>query len=454
MSPLFWFRPVFIVLLFLAEAFFCFKLNRRKGFAWKLPVCIAVCIGLAFAIPYKIDNAIYGAFMFFVLFALTLVTGIIVFDEPIRNILFCAIAGYTVQHIASELCELFNSIMVCYSSFRLDIYDIYIPTPVNTGSLLMITVYAIIYVWVYLTVLKAVSPRVEKYKILQSDNRTVLALSALIIFIDIIMSSIITYILPYTTLAPLGRDSSFIVLLILHAYNVVCCVLAIILTIELPRRRGAENDLKLVRQLNASKQDQYEAVKANIELINMKVHDLKHRTVELLGDRADGKEMNEINDIIAIYDSAYSTKNEALNVVLMEKSLICKHNNINLSVIADGEKLGFMSDTDIYALFGNILDNAIEAVIKVEGGRSIGLSIKSANSFLIINAFNEFQGELKMSGGLPQTTKKDAKHHGYGLKSIRYIVDKYHGEMTISAKDSVFNLTIAFTERTGAENER
>ncbi|MCH5157885.1 MAG: sensor histidine kinase [Clostridiales bacterium] len=454
MSPLFWFRPVFIVLLFLAEAFFCFKLNRRKGFAWKLPVCIAVCIGLAFAIPYKIDNAIYGAFMFFVLFALTLVTGIIVFDEPIRNILFCAIAGYTVQHIASELCELFNSIMVCYSSFRLDIYDIYIPTPVNTGSLLMITVYAIIYVWVYLTVLKTVSPRVEKYKILQSDNRTVLALAALIIFIDIIMSSIITYILPYTTLAPLGRDSSFIVLLILHAYNVVCCVLAIILTIELPRRRGAENDLKLVRQLNASKQDQYEAVKANIELINMKVHDLKHRTVELLGDRADGKEMNEINDIIAIYDSAYSTKNEALNVVLMEKSLICKHNNINLSVIADGEKLGFMSDTDIYALFGNILDNAIEAVIKVEGGRSIGLSIKSANSFLIINAFNEFQGELKMSGGLPQTTKKDAKHHGYGLKSIRYIVDKYHGEMTISAKDSVFNLTIAFTERPGAENER
>ncbi|MCH5162320.1 MAG: sensor histidine kinase [Clostridiales bacterium] len=451
MSPLFWFRPIFIVLLFAAESFFCFKLKRRKGFAWKFPVCAAACIGLAFAIPYKIDNAVYGAFMFFVLFALTLATGMIVFDEPIKNILFCAIAGYTVQHIASELCEVFNSIMVCYSKYRFDIYDIYVPAKVDTSSFLILTVYAIIYVWVYLTVLKMVVPKVEKYKILQTDNRVVLALAALIVLIDIIMSSIITYLLPYTTLAPLGRNTSFGVMLLLHGYNILCCSLAIILALELPRRRGAENELKLIRQLNHSKKDQYAAAKANIELINMKCHDLKHRTLELLGDRADDSEMKEIRDMIDIYDSAYSTENEALNVVLMEKSLICKHMNINLSVIADGAKLGFMRETDIYALFGNILDNAIEAVCKLDGGRSIGLNIKTANSFLIINAFNEFQGDLKMASGLPQTTKKDARHHGYGLKSVRYIVDKYNGEMTISTKDSIFNLTIAFAEPTVQE---
>lgn len=446
MSPLFWFRPVFIVLLFVAEGFFCIKLKRRKGFAWKLPICVAACIGLAFAIPYEIDNALYCSFMFFVLFALTLISGFVLLQEPLRNIVFCAIAGYTVQHIASELCEIFNSVMICFSKYRFDIYDIYEPAEVNTGSFLMITVYAIMYIWVYLTVLKTVVPKVEKHKILQTDNRSVLALAALIVFIDIIMSSIITYLFPYSTLAPLGRGSSFGLMLLLHGYNLLCCVLAIILAIELPRRRGAENDLKLIRQLNHSKREQYEASKANIELINMKCHDLKHRALKLFGDKANDKDILEIGDMIDIYDSAYSTENEALNVVLMEKSLICKHKNINLSVIADAAKLGFMRETDIYALFGNILDNAIEAVCKVESGRSIGINIKSANSFLIINAFNDFAGELKMSNGLPQTTKADSKHHGYGLKSIRYIVDKYNGEMTISAKDSMFSLTIAFAE--------
>lgn len=65
----------------------------------------------------------------------------------------------------------------------------------------------------------------------------------------------------------------------------------------------------------------YEITKKNIELINMKCHDLKHY-VFAVGD-VDEKNM------VDICDSAYKTGNEALDIVLMEKSLICKHENIN-----------------------------------------------------------------------------------------------------------------------------
>ncbi len=444
MSPLFWFRPVFMALLIVAEGFFCVKLKKRKGFSWKLAVCVAACIGLAFAIPYKIDNAFYSSFMFLILYAFTFISAFVLFDEPLKNILFCTMMGYTVQHIASEFCEIFNTVMVCFSKYHIDIYDIYTPAQVDSGSIMMITVYAVIYAFVYIIALKSIAPKVEKYKVLQTGNRVVLSLFALIVLIDIVLSSLITYLLPYSTLAPIGRMPTFGVFLLLHGYNILCCVLAVILTIELPRRSGAEYDLKLIRRLNIEKQEQYEAAKINMELINMKCHDLKHRMLGIVGDRADEQEKSEIRDMINIYDSAYNTKNQALNVVLSEKGLICKRDNINLSVIADAERLSFMRETDVYALFGNLLDNAIEAVRNMESGRSIGLNIKTANSFLIINVFNEFAGEIKLIDGLPQTTKRDKSQHGYGLKSVRYIADKYDGEMSISIKDNVFSLTIAF----------
>lgn len=444
MSPLFWFRPVFIALLFIAESFFCVKLKRRKGFAWKAAVCAAACIGLAFAIPYKIDNALYCSFMFLMLFSFTFISAVVLFDEPLKNILFCTMMGYTVQHVASEVCEIFNTTMACFSKYHIDIYDIYTPAQVDSGGIMMITVYAAIYAFVYVIALKSIAPKVEKYKILQTNNRIVLAVSALVVLVDIVLSSLITYLLPYSMLAPIGRVPSFGVFMLLHGYNILCCVLVFILIIELPRRSGAESDLKLIRRLNIEKQEQYEAAKLNMELINMKVHDLKHRMLGAAEERADEQERSEVREMIDIYDSAYNTKNGALNIVLTEKSIVCKRENINLSVIADAERLAFMRETDVYALFGNILDNAIEAVRNIDSGRSIGLNIKTVNSFLIINAFNEFAGEIKIVDGLPQTTKTDTSHHGYGLKSIRYIADKYDGEMSISVKGNVFNLTIAF----------
>ena len=67
---------------------------------------------------------------------------------------------------------------------------------------------------------------------------------------------------------------------------------------------------------------------------------------------------------MAIYDNIYQTGNDALDLVLTEKSLLCDEYNIKLSSMIDGAALDFMNTTDVYALFGNLLDNAIESVMK------------------------------------------------------------------------------------------
>lgn len=442
MSSLFWFRPVFMFLLLLAESFFVKNLNLRKGLAWRLPIGLTVCFAVAFLIPYRIDNCFYQSFMFLALFGVTVAFGAFLFDEQLKSIMFCAIAGYTVQHIASELCEVVNSVMTCVSGLHLDIYDVFNPVEVDTGSIYILTAYFILYVWTYLFALKFIVAKIEKYKIFQTAASAVLWLSALVILVDVVVSSVTLYLLPVNVLTQLGRGTSLAVQLILHGYNILCCALAIILIIELPRRSEAENELKLVKQLNSMKRAQYEIAKNNVELLNMKCHDLKYQS-EKLFNGSDENAM-EIKSIVDIYDSVFKTENEALNVVLTEKSIVCRNENINLSVIADASKLSFMKDSDVYTLFGNVLDNAIEAVRKVESGRSVGVELKTVNSFLIINVFNPFSGSIKMVNGFPQTTKSDANYHGYGLKSIDYLVKKYGGEMTVNVKEQLFSLTMAF----------
>ena len=104
-----------------------------------------------------------------------------------------------------------------------------------------------------------------------------------------------------------------------------------------------------------------------------------------------------------------------------------------------------MSDTDIYSLFGNMIDNAIEAVKHFEPGkRTIGLSVKNVKNFVVVNIYNRFEGDLSFENGLPLTTKQNRPFHGYGLKSIRNIVEKYNGNMRISTDNHVFSLTIVF----------
>ena len=161
--------------------------------------------------------------------------------------------------------------------------------------------------------------------------------------------------------------------------------------------------------------------------------------------QVDTSEINKIEQAIDIYDSTYKTKNEALNIVLMEKGLICKKNKIELTCIIDASKLSFIKDNDIYSLFGNLLDNAIEAVKNLEQSkRVISLQIKNSGEFLIIKTYNNYNGKINFVNNLPITTKEDKDYHGYGLKSINYIVKSYDGQMKIKTNNQVFDLTILF----------
>ena len=112
-----------------------------------------------------------------------------------------------------------------------------------------------------------------------------------------------------------------------------------------------------------------------------------------------------------------------------------------------------MDKTDIYALFGNLVDNAIEAVTKLSDAekRIIDLTVRGVDNMVAISVSNYFDGNLVTdSDGLPTTTKSNTEYHGFGLKSIKYIVQKYDGDLTITTKDNLFTADIVLLHTHGA----
>lgn len=102
-----------------------------------------------------------------------------------------------------------------------------------------------------------------------------------------------------------------------------------------------------------------------------------------------------------------------------------------------------ITDYDMCSLFGNILDNAVEAVRKVKAADAeVVLRVERQNSMLYICCENPYEGELMKQDGELKTTKKDAAKHGIGLSSVKHICKKYNGSLEVETADNIFRVSV------------
>ncbi len=213
---------------------------------------------------------------------------------------------------------------------------------------------------------------------------------------------------------------------------------------EMFKKSNIRQELEVMNLLYQKEREQYYLTKENIELINQKCHDLKHQLRALRkGDKEElDKYLKEIENSVEIYEAIVKTGNEVFDTILTEKSLHCRAKQIQVSCVADGSQMDFMDTIDLYALLGNAMDNAIEAVEQFEEPekRQIDVMIYRQQQFLVIHIMNPLPQTLTYSEGLPVTTKEDKKLHGYGMRSMKMIVRKYEGFLSASEEDGCFSL--------------
>ena len=359
------------------------------------------------------ENPFISIIYYSCMFVYSLITMNLCFDENREELLFSGVCGYATQHISYAAVTIIVKLTgIAFSTF----WDF---------IMIRLLPYLLISIIIYQTIVRRYEGKAEH----KSRDIRMILLSLVILFIVVVNSVLVDSRM-------FREESALLQNVFCKLYAIVCCFLAIFMAYSMSRQN----------QILGEKQ---KLSKETIDIINIKCHDLKYR-ISKIPKIEDGEEqkkyIEDVRNTLTIYDNIFQTGNEALDLVLTEKSLLCTEYNIKLSTMVDGKLLNFMNTTDVYALFGNLMDNAIESVIKEadEEKRIISVSIKIQNHGVHIHSENYCKDEIVFSDGLPETTKEDKNYHGFGVKSIRYIVERYHGTIFMRSEKERFLTDIIF----------
>ena len=149
---------------------------------------------------------------------------------------------------------------------------------------------------------------------------------------------------------------------------------------------------------------------------------------------------SRLREQIADYENYVHTGNEFLDIIIRDKSAKAREKHIDFNAVIHFENGDFMEPLDISTIFGNAIDNAIEASEKLpEDRRLITVKAAKVRDMLMITAENNMEPDSLPDEG---TSKSDRFLHGFGIPNIRKAAEKYDGQCSISAKDGVFRLKV------------
>lgn len=147
--------------------------------------------------------------------------------------------------------------------------------------------------------------------------------------------------------------------------------------------------------------------------------------------------MNILDSSLNTGYSEVKTGNKIIDIILNTKLIQCKKDNIETSVNIGSFKVD-IDDMDICIILGNLLDNAIEECVKIDGKRSIEFSAAQKKGYVNFVIKNTIRNEL--IGKKPDftTTKNDKKFHGIGIGSVKSAVKKNNGIIELSIEQALF----------------
>ncbi|MDE6505199.1 MAG: ATP-binding protein [Clostridia bacterium] len=430
----------FLFQILIGEALIVCKFKRKPLFWVRLAaggLCLAaltfVFSCLQLVMP---DNPITGALPYIFLFAFTVVIMKMCFGEQWKFLVLCGVAAYSLQNTVYRLMSLCEITGLVWNFYEL-------LGNYNAAYYIILTAIELVfYTLAYFLFVR----RINAKGIENIYSRNVLLISVVSLGITVFLCS---YVNAFWW-------QGWHLSIINYCFTILCNVFILAILSGMFENVGLRNDIETVRQLWLQDKRQYELAKENIDLINIKCHDLKHKihSLRLAEDGVSADELKEIEKAVAIYDSKVSTGSDPIDVLLTEKSLLCLKRGIRLTCMIDSGGFGFMSESELYSLFGNMLSNAMQAVSDLEERekRVIGLTVSRKAGMIMINCVNYFNGEITLKNGVPLTKKEDKSLHGFGVKSMQMLVRKYGGEMFFAAENGVFDLKIMLPETVKEEN--
>lgn len=416
----------FMVELWIGIAAFIAPLSKRNHMFRRCACAIAAAGILSFlTLPYSTELVVYFA-----------VSALFVYcfcKTSLRNAIYCTACGYAIQHTSYAM--------------RMVLY-IVVGKSIRSGmltlgqQLLGVLFASVCSIAAYFLLVRKMTDK-QQYEISTRQSLTSTLLVILIVEVFSVASAS-----AYAS----GMESLY---LVCNLYDAFCCLFFLWNQASWVRRSQLERQLAFQQAMEEQRAEQFALTRENIDIINRKCHDLKHQMAALqtVVPEAQRKAYcEEVQNAIQIYDSSLNTGSNVLDTILTDKSLYCEAHQINMTCVADGHSLSFLNSLDLYAIFGNALDNAIRAAAALDDPekRFISVSVWEKNGLVLFQFENYYEGTLEFDGALPKTTKDSSGSHGYGLKSIQQTAQKYGGQMTLHTDNNLFLLRVSIPVPTEA----
>jgi hypothetical protein len=222
-------------------------------------------------------------------------------------------------------------------------------------------------------------------------------------------------------------------------FAALCPLLLLMIQFSVMERGRLSRNMETMQELIHEQHEQFRHSKQSVELINEKYHDLKGLLEGFHGEIS-RDQIDSLKERIGEYENHIETGSHVLDIVLSEKRAVCAARKIDFTSFADGNGLDFIEELDLYALVGNSLNNAIDAASRLpEEKRYLSLSLSSREGMMSLHVENPYEGELVMGEGLPES-QRDRRYHGFGMKSMERICEKYGGTLAVRAENGLFML--------------
>lgn len=261
-----------------------------------------------------------------------------------------------------------------------------------------------------------------------------------IIFICLSSISLCGILLSVTVISPVMLCACLFVICLIN-------IMSLIMYSKLSTMQQKELDHKALEQRILMYQNQFQIMQQSQNELHSLRHDLKNHLLlveKYLETNQTNTAIQYIQELTHTHltaDACVNTGNHEIDCVFnyllgTAKQMGCK---IQTSIKIPSQ--AFMPTLDLNILISNLLTNSIEAM-SICDKKYLSVTIKYDRNILYISIHNTYQGKLRRQNNDFLTTKKEQQLHGYGLKNIHAIIEKYSGNSSFRTENNIFKADI------------
>lgn len=221
---------------------------------------------------------------------------------------------------------------------------------------------------------------------------------------------------------------------------------------------GQLQEQKLLLEISQAKYDERKNWHDKEESIERnykeKIHDIKYylKQISIYLEEGQEEKIREVLDSLQMgihnEEKNIICANYFLNILLGDFKREAEKDKVETEVFVEaGFKIEFMKEIDVTSLFGNLLDNALEAARKCEDGKIwIDLYMQNDGNFAVFRIKNTYEGTIIQNGDRFVTTKEERSIHGIGLRNVNRIVASYSGYIERAYDGKIFETMIVIPQ--------